>query len=136
MTAQSGERILYKGEQHRMASEPLNQYLISRKDICFQSHRTDCWRGYFGSWKIENNKLYLIGLKGTTKDGEIGVKELFNGKTEVFSNWYTGEIRIPMGELLEYVHMGYASEYEFDAMLTFEKGVLIKEELIDNRYKE
>ena len=43
--------------------------------------------------------------------------------------WYTGE-------MLRYVHMGYASVYETDIFLEFEKGVLINKRVVDNRELE
>ena len=52
---------------------------------------------------------------------------------EVFADWFNGEIRIPQGELLQYIHMGYESIFEKDLILKFKKGVLIDERVIDNR---
>ncbi len=37
-----------------------------------------------------------------------------------------------MGGLLEYVHGGYASTYEKDLFLRFERGILISERIVDN----
>ena len=42
----------------------------------------------------------------------------------MFAHWYSGTIRIPQGELLEYVHGGYASTYERDLLLELERGVV------------
>lgn len=133
MTAQARERIIYKGEETRIASEPLNEYLKNINDIKFVSNSSACWRGYFGQWEIKDNNLFLIGLKAYIEDyKEVGLDYLFPGQDSVFANWFSGKIRIPQGEMLDYVHMGYASLYERDLFLVFEKGVLIKEYLVDN----
>jgi len=38
-----------------------------------------------------------------------------------------------MGELLEYVHMGYESRYEAEWVIQVEKGIVIQKELIENK---
>ena len=43
----------------------------------------------------------------------------------VFAHWYSGVLRIPQGELLEYVHAGYGSIYEKDLLIDVENGVVI-----------
>jgi len=147
MTAQAGETIIYKGKKTWMATEPLREYLKTREDILFNSYSTACWRGYFGTWEIKQNKLYLIDLKANSEmHGEVGLDYLFpkqkrnkildylfSKRNKIFASWFTGEIRIPTGEMLEYVHAGYASIYEKDLMLTFKEGILMNEMEIDNR---
>lgn len=64
MTSQARERILYKGEEVGMDTEPLNQYLRTKKSVNFVSGSIACWRGYYGKWEIQSNKLYLVDLKG------------------------------------------------------------------------
>ena len=136
MTAQAGERLLYNGKVVIMASEPLNQYLIKRNDISFVSMSTACWRGYHGEWEIKDNKLYLIGLKAyLERFKEVGLDYLFPGHDKVFADWFSGHIRIPQGEMLYYIHMGYASLYERDLFLVFENGILVDQHEIDNEEK-
>lgn len=133
MTAQAGERLLYKGEETWMAAEPLNQYLQNRNDIKFVSPSTACWRGYYGQWEIKDRKLYLIELKAYLEGyREVGLDYLFPGQNTAFANWFSGKIRIPQGEMLDYVHMGYASLYERDLILVFENGLLTNEYIVDN----
>jgi hypothetical protein len=133
MTAQIGESILYNGEEHWMASEPLNQYLQTRNDIELVSNSSACWRGYYGDWEIFDDQLYLIGLKAYIKGyREVGLNYFFPQKQVVFANWFSGEIRIPQGEMLDYVHYGYASLYEKDLFLVFNNGKLISKYEVDN----
>lgn len=50
----------------------------------------------------------------------------------VFAHWYTGELRCPMGELLNYVHGGYGSTYEQDLFIEVENGVVVNERVEGN----
>lgn len=135
MTAQAGERIIYKDQEYFMATEPLEQYLDGLKErpnLVFPS--TACWRGYYGTWKIEDKRLFLIKLKCFTEGySEVGMEFIFPNQEIVFAGWFTGEIRIPQGEMLEYVHMGYESLFEKDLFLKIENGLVIDEWVVDNR---
>lgn len=133
MTAQAGERLFYKGEETWMAAEPLNQYLQNRNDIKFISPSTACWRGYFGQWEIKDNKLYLIGLKAYLEGyREVDLSYLFPRQKQVIADWFSGKIRVPQGEMLDYVHMGYASLYERDLILEINNGELVNEYVVQN----
>lgn len=109
MTAQCRERLIYNGEEYYLATEPLASYLI-KHDIRFIAPHTACWRGYIGSWLIEDNKLYLVDLKANISEGnkkfgadkEVGLDFLFPGQTKVFANWYSEVIRIPHGKMIKY----------------------------------
>lgn len=136
MTAQASERLNFEGQETWMATEPLSQYLKTRNDRKFISPSTACWRGYFGHWEIKDNKLYLIALKAFIEGyDEVGLDYLFPGKEIVFANWFSGEIRIPKGEILDYVHMGYASLYERDILLVIKNGTIINQYEVDNEAK-
>lgn len=134
MTAQAEERLIYKGEEIGMASQPLNQYLQNRSDIKFVSDSTACWRGYYGNWEISDDKLYLIGLDAFIVGyREVDLNYLFPNQNKVFADWFSGELRIRQGEMLEYVHMGYASLFEKDLILVIEKGILVNQYEVDNQ---
>ena len=134
MTAQAEERLIYKGEETGMASQPLSQYLRTRSDIKFVSDSTACWRGYYGNWEIRDDKLYLIALEAFIEGyREVDLNYLFPNQNKVFAEWFTGELRIRQGEMLEYVHMGYASLFEKDLILVIEKGILVKQYEVDNQ---
>jgi hypothetical protein len=46
---------------------------------------------------------------------------------------YTGELRIPKGQLLQYVHMFYQSKFESDLFLLVDNGIIPKERVGNNR---
>ena len=141
MTAQCRERLIYSGEEYYLATEPLAPYLVSHK-IIFTAPRTACWRGYIGSWLIEDNKLYLVDLEANISEGdrkfgkgkEVGLDYLFPGQTKVFADWYSDVMRIPHGKMMKYVHQGYASLYEKELFLRFESGVLVSCREEDNTH--
>ncbi len=58
MTAQYGEKLIYKGKQVGMSTLPLSQYFESLEEKpVFEVQNTACWRGYFGTWEIKDDKL-------------------------------------------------------------------------------
>ncbi len=138
MTAQMTEHLIYKGEKLSLCEEPLRNYLQTiRKDFKFQAPSTALWRGYIGTWSIENGRLYLLKLRGFVSKSEdreeVGLKDLFPDFPDgVFAHWYTGEMRCPMGGLIDYVHGGYASTYEQDLFISVEKGVVLSERIVEN----
>jgi len=135
MTAQFREILFYKGNTYHLATEPLTQLLEimgDEKPVLISPH-TACWRGYVGTWHIEEDKLYLVDFKGYNKDHEeVGMDYIFPGHKRVFAGWYTGEIKISQGEMLHYEHMGYMSIYEKDLFLEFKKAVLVGKREVDN----
>lgn len=112
-----------------MAAEPLESYLKKAKlPHKLVAPNTGCWRGYTSKWAIENRKLFLIEWQGYILNYlKVGMEYLFPDEEFVFAKWFTGQIRVGMGEMVSYVHGGYASVYEGDLFLIFENGVLVNE---------
>ena len=133
MTIQAGDILSYNGEKTTIATEPLKPYLKTRSDVSFIYKSTAFVRGYIGTWKIRNKKLYLISLLGFVNNNEkVDLNYLFPNKIEVFAGWYSGDIRIPEGELLKKINLGYASVFEKDRILNIKEGILISETVKDN----
>ena len=135
MTAQSPERIVYMGKRLSMCTEPLEDY-FSKGGIRPNLRRSSAalWRRYIGSWEIVDDRLYLTGLDGWLEDGtRVTAGMIFPGfPDKVSAQWYSGQLRIPEGELLKYVHMGYGSTYERDLLLEVRDGVVIETSLRHN----
>ena len=142
MTAQFSEILHLRGEKLSLCSQPLDSYLDSAANpIKFEATSTALWRGYVGSWTIENNRLYLTKLSGNTQTDEglkkVVLTDMFPGYPDgVFAHWYTGEMRCPQGELLKYVHGGYASSYEKDLFIDVRQGVVVGERVVENGQSE
>ena len=80
----------------------------------------------------------LFGEPFPSKFQRVTLKGLFgeqcrDGRVE--ATWFTGELRIPDGELLQYVHMGYESVYQRDLLIRIERGRVTGRTLVDNTKK-
>ena len=128
MTAQISEILHYKGDSLSMRATPLSDYFeLMGISPDFQDRSTACWRRYVGNWEISLDRLYLIGISATYEDGsEVTLGDFFPGfDSRVFAHWFSGVLSIPQGDLVEYVHMGYASVYERDLLISVEQGVVV-----------
>lgn len=70
-----------------------------------------------------------------TPDGycEADLKTAFPWvKDTLLAKWFSGMVCCPEGQMLQYVHAGFASIFERERMLTFEKGKLVDEYVILN----
>lgn len=121
-----------------LCSEPLGTFLEnSGSTVKFHGTSTALWRGYVGTWSIEADRLYLTGLQGhVLKDGrelEVELDALFPDYSKgVFAHWFTGELRCPSGQRLNYVHGGFNSTYERDLFLRVQRGVVVEERNVVN----
>lgn len=130
MTDQIWETLKYEGEEFGMYSLPLADYLQARgESLKSHSQDTACYRGYVGTWEIEDDRLFLVNLSVETETGEsvsyLGT--LFPGSSErVFADWFTDAIKVPQGKKLGYTHPGYVSVYERDLFIEFDRGVVTR----------
>lgn len=168
MTAQAGEVLFIKKRRYTMFTEPLSSYFaLTRKTPAFLEEHTACVRGYVGTWKIEGNKLFCVGISGYLDrrhpfvseytpdeleslrqgknlvlrreefayalDGSIPKEDLIiadlhtifpDAKGPVFAEWYTGELRCPLGKQIDYRHIGYGSVHEKDLLIEICNGVV------------
>ena len=139
MTVQISEILIYNGAEYQLESVPLEPYL-EKHNIIFGATNSACWRGYIGHWLIEGGCLYLtnlsahIAINGNSRwaGEEVGMDYLFPGQERVFADWFSGEVRLPQGKLLAYVHLGFASVYEKDLFLKFVDGVLVDSWEVEN----
>lgn len=135
MTAQIGESLYFKGQEHSMCEEPLSQFFsLAEFHPKFQETCTALWRGYIGRWEITENRLYMMDIDATMEDGsEVTLETIFPGfPKRAFADWYNGTLRIPHGQLLRYEHMGYGSEFERDLLIEIKKGVVINTQVKTN----
>ena len=138
MTAQRSDLIFVGIYKYPINTEPLSVYIESMPiKPKFMAPSTACWRGYIATWKIIDSKLYLIELDATTENyAKRDVNFLFPGQQKVFAEWFSGTIEALGGGLIEYHHQGYHSKYKYSYVHTFENGILVKNEIVDNETKE
>ena len=139
MTAQIGERLTYQGESLIMCTSPLSDFFVYGDSWPrFARTNTGLWRNYIGTWEIVNDRLYLIGLEATMMDGTPAtLATVFpDFPDRVFAHWYSGELRVPRGNLIKYVHSGFRNKYEKDLFLDVANGVLTGTRLVKNNITE
>lgn len=129
MTAQYNDILSYQEEAHSICNEPLSILLKERSIKFYTPH----WRGYTASWKFVENKLYLVGLKAYLDyDTVVDLDFLYPDHKEILAEWYTGEIKINLGKLIEYRHSGYDSIFEKNLFIEVINGIKILEYTINN----
>ena len=137
MTVQVPETLLYQGEESGMSDAPLSDYFaMGGFEPRFAPSTSMLWRGYIGRWEIIDARLYLIGLEGTLEDGtEASVATIFpDFPDRVFAHWYSGTIRVPRGEILEYRFD--SGVFERDLLLDVERGVVVATRIRHNQKTE
>ena len=135
MTAQIHEAIIYEGKRLFMAfCPPLPEndpriVEVGKAELIGQPlfSSTACWRGYLGIWEVLEGRLYLNKLIG---------KYRLESPVPIPADWFSGVLRIPRGEVLHYVHMGFGTVYEEELHVKIDKGSVVDTRLIDNRSKE
>jgi len=136
MTAQFHEVLILDGEKTSMAfCPPLPEghprlMEVSREEAAASNSlvfSTACWRQYIGTWEIKDGRFYLAKIEGMYR---------LEGEEPLPAEWFTGVLRIPRGEMLQYVHMGFGSIYEEELHIKIEQGMVTARRVIDNRGKD
>lgn len=134
MTAQADEILIFDGKETLISSWPplprQHPGIIQRKEEIDQNIQnlapiigsTACWRGYIGTWKIQDEQLYLINL--------VGCYEMVDTHP-IFADWVSGLIRVPQGKLL-YGDRSGTKVYAQEIHLRIEQGKVIESTLIDS----
>lgn len=141
-TAQIPDQLLYESKQEEIFSTPLEQYFAQEgnRPEWLTMTNTACWRGYVASWEVRNGTLYLTEITRDEWDPDTQEVEYKDISKKIFPNaswpvkatWFSGSIQMPRGELIEYVHMGFASVYEQNLFLEFEDGVLQRVRIVNH----
>jgi len=137
MTAQAMETIYIKRRKYYFNSFPFSEYLEKLDEPpIFNSPNSDSWRGYYGRWKIKDEKLLLASLEAYIEiDGkieEVGLNYFFPDQKEVFAKWFTGEINLTNGKDVIYPTIGYDAIFINDINIDIKEGHVIS--LFDNEY--
>lgn len=137
-TAQVAERIIIDGQTNMMFSLPLTSYLES-EGISISKYTnpprqtqmtSSCLRGYIATWQIESGYLWLLSIQGFPSGIMAPMDELFSSTPPIKAKWYSGKLRIPKGDIIQYIHRGFDSIYEKELIIEIEDG-----KVIDQRYQ-
>lgn len=86
---------------------------------------------------LEWNEAYISDENGFIPKAAalaIDIDSLINiSEQPHFAAWYSGLLRCPYGDQLNYVHGGFGSKYTFDLVLQIESGIVKDYWIIDNR---
>lgn len=76
---------------------------VLRRDLIPRSHYKCLSRNYWATWRIENNRLFLVGFQtiGVTLREHPEIQtQLFGHPVPVFADWVTGPLRMGRRRLL------------------------------------
>lgn len=130
MTAPALDKLIMDGERTVVAKgtwldteHPRISSMSLLDSIELSLRITGLIRGYWATWKINDNKLYLIDI--------FGAHDLI-GNEPLFADWISGEISVSRGEVL----MSYIDAISLRAesvTLKVENGIVLSETVVDNR---
>ena len=131
MTAQTGDTLkvgegFAQEDFYMLSTEPLEQYLESvAPKFRFTPPDTSLMRGYRATWQLDkDDRLMLIDFHGySMTELAKGVQYLFPGESRVFAYWFTGVLKINVGQVIDYKHRGYESIFENMISIDFLHGV-------------
>lgn len=137
-TAQISDKIIFNGEEYKLHTNPLEEYFkkYPEKKPKSPTRSTALWRGYIATFEARDWQLFLKDIEIQVRDEsnppghktkQVSVKEdIFPGAKSVKSDWFSGLLVLPFGNMLRYVHMGYASTYENYIIIEVRKGDIVK----------
>jgi hypothetical protein len=133
MTAQVHERLILDGKLTSMNCDPPlprhHERIVARPEASMRENdvimnSTSCWRRYVGTWELREGRLYLLAIDGRYQ---------LTGMEPLPADWFNGVITVPIGETLEYVHMGFESVFAEELHIRIRNGVEIGRRRYDNR---
>ncbi len=131
-TTQFSEVLYLNGEKYPLQSLPLEPYYGPENPRPkFRAPNTATWRGYIGTWEIDQGVLYLKTIRAWTEQGEVGLETLFPGrKTPIPATWFNGKLIVPQGKVIKPAvpHPVYGKYL----MIKLEKGRVVSQEVMDN----
>jgi len=140
---QISDNIIWNNDTLPLLSNPLKSLInydsvaryIFDKSTCISSK---CRQGYYAEWQIIDEELYLNaiysccyysdGIKSDLK--KVFSKYFSNGKVK--ASWFTGNLFIGKEDVICLTYKFPESIYRKEYKLIFEKGKLVKHEIIDN----
>ena len=133
MCIQIKDSIIIKGQKYFLYTFPLDSYW-TKKNPKPQTRliNTNCWRGYVATWEIFQKSLYLVDIKYFSPGGDFGLDYIFPNSTgKVKADWFTGELKIPIGNVLFQEHMA-DPVYDSDWYICIKKSYVISQRLKAN----
>ena len=138
-TAQIPDFLIHNGEKYRLIVNPMEPFFKKFPEKRPKRGSTALWRRYVATFEIIQNELWVVDVQIETYDKvekkriwESIIKNCLDGKDKMKIDWFTGILVLPYGEVVKYVHMGYATRYEYYKLIKIENGNYVKELDIDH----
>ena len=141
-TGQIPDLLIVGNDTILLFCNPLEGYFDAahpRPDDMYGMGSTACWRAYQATFELRQDSLFLtaikIGRRGDSSDF-YPLEKLFGyqtGTDGVFAYWVNDTLTCVAGECLYYIHMGYASIFEFDINYIVRHGLVKEKQVFDNR---
>jgi hypothetical protein len=134
MTTQCGDRLIDNGKKFWVKPFPLYQLgdqwcTVKIGGTEKRRFAVDCtanWKGYYATWTIENERLYLTAFSALDlAHNKLTIEDVF-GTSRLFAFWYTGDILASMGK---HLYGMFNPTYEQNQIWRLEHGV-VKERFI------
>ncbi len=153
-TEQAPNAIYIDGEERMLLMEPMlgDTALYSRMMALLPQDRAIIslnWDGYTSFWSIKQESLYLDSITVLYHDDkqywrhecldENKMQSLFKGYTKkngVLATWFTGTLRAAHGKSIRHIQMFDKRDYEYETLLTIEKGRLAERNDYHNKVIE
>lgn len=145
MTMQRAELLFYDGAWQSLHSLPLEPYfeLVGTRPN-FTRFLSSVGRGYVGCWAVVERRLYLTELQqlgfekrpdGSVSPGMVADPALLSAMfpdqdAPIFADWYSGELRCPVGEIVATGRGKFGDLYERYQVMSVERGVVVHENVI------
>ena len=134
-TEQLPDLLIYKSDTIYIDKFPLDilaekDSIIAKKLIDSNCISSACWRQYIATWKIENDSLFLTGLKDCCDFNTIPLYRVFSKDyikdKKVFANWYTDNITAGFGKNLGFIENEWKYKFEKKIELIIANGKIMK----------
>jgi hypothetical protein len=137
-TEQMPDILIYNGKEYALTVNPMETYFyrFPEKRPRPSVWSSGLWRGYIATFEIIQNELWLIDIKiygSESIDGKFTsryvsiIDDFLEGQEKMKIDWFNGLLVLPQGKIVNYVHMGYGSTYEYYKLIIIENGNYINE---------
>ena len=84
---------------------------------------------------MENNELFLVDVFLCASKEKSIFNELFDSKSPIKADWFTGNLFIQHGKMIKYHHSGFERYFEEETKVEIVKGAQINQQHFVNGYR-
>ena len=135
-TVQFRDPLTFEGKEGYIEEKPVWPVLKNR-NLEFVIQTTGNYSGFYSSWTVESNNLYLVSFSGRVKgQGPFGIltkdvdlEWLFpKSEGKVLANWFTGTIHLNLGDERLSAMDGHITATDILVVLSINNGAIEKQE--------